>query len=109
MSLYRAKHAAEQALQASGLAWTIRRAPSRTIASRSTRNSSWACTSVTTLSLRRSFPAGVGPPALPGFVIREGTRRSLPQTRSTTSRHTFIDRLALLKAAAASDGLVVLP
>jgi hypothetical protein len=43
---------------------------------------------VTTLSMRRSFPAGVGPPALPGLVIREGTPRSHLQTQSTTSGHT---------------------
>jgi hypothetical protein len=28
------------------------------------------------------------PPALPGLVIREGTPRSHPHTRSTTSGHT---------------------
>jgi hypothetical protein len=38
--------------------------------------------------MRRSFPAGVDPPALPGLVIREGTPRSHLQTRSTTSSHT---------------------
>jgi hypothetical protein len=38
--------------------------------------------------MRRSFPAGVSPPALPGLVIREGTPRSHLQTRSTTSGHT---------------------
>jgi hypothetical protein len=40
--------------------------------------------------MRRSFPAGVGPPALPGLVIREGTPRSHLQTRSTTSGHTSL-------------------
>jgi hypothetical protein len=44
---------------ASNAAASIRRAPSRTIASRSKRSSSCAWASVTTLSMRRSFPAGV--------------------------------------------------